>query len=196
MLVPKTVFFHDETILILPKEILRRQWLKHGHKELDEVLVLAVFGLEQEVLVVQDDLWVYIFHQDPEGFRSTVDLLVPLEVWSDCQLHTQRWPAQVNNLVMLSQAVLLMPNVPVILTTFEIHDVQECRIRSTTINNYSRTYFAIQNFTSTTCTCTLLSPTKCLLGHILSLLLLTFSNILNTFVCCLLKSKLHLVVVY
>lgn len=57
-------------------------------------------------------------------------------------------------------------------------------------NNYSRTYFAIQNFTST-CMCTLLSPTKCLLEHILSLLLLTFSNILNTFGCCLLKSTLE-----
>lgn len=145
------LFFHDETILILPKEILRRQWLKHRHKELDEVLVLAVFGLEQEVLVVQDDLWVYIFHQDPEGFRSTVDLLVPLEVWSDGQLHTQRWPAQVNNLVMsCPMSQLSLP--PLKFMTFRGADTFN-------YNNYPRTYFVIQNFTST-CTCTLLSPTN------------------------------------
>lgn len=39
------------------------------------MLVLGVFGFEQEVLVVEDDLTVHILNQDPESLRWPMNLL-------------------------------------------------------------------------------------------------------------------------
>ena len=65
-----------------PDEVLRGQGFKHRHKELDHMFISSKLALEQEVLVVQDGLTVHVLHQDPEGFRVGVELLLPLEVWA------------------------------------------------------------------------------------------------------------------
>lgn len=44
------------------------------------MLVLGVLGLKQEVLMVEDDLTVDILHQDPEGFRRSVNLSEKINV--------------------------------------------------------------------------------------------------------------------
>lgn len=36
---------------------------------------------------MQDDVAVHILHKYPECFRVAMDLLIPLEVWGDCELH-------------------------------------------------------------------------------------------------------------
>ena len=51
-------------------EVLRGQGLEHGHKEADHVLVLRVLGLQEEVLVMEDDLTVHIHHQEPESLQG------------------------------------------------------------------------------------------------------------------------------
>ena len=63
-----------------PDKVLRGQRFKHWHKELDHMLISCKFTLEQEVLMMQDGLTVHILHQDPEGFRVCVQLLLPLEI--------------------------------------------------------------------------------------------------------------------
>lgn len=97
-------------------EVLRRQRLEHGDEEGHEVFVLGILGFEQEVLVVEDHLAVHVLNQDPERLgrpvnlraenlkcqeaeRQTVhvwsivglstDLVIPLEVRRDGELHFQ-----------------------------------------------------------------------------------------------------------
>ena len=52
-----------------PDEVLGWEWLEYGYEEIDDMLVLAVFVLEQEVLVMQCDLTVYILYKYPEGLQ-------------------------------------------------------------------------------------------------------------------------------
>ena len=70
-------------------EILGREGFKHGDKELDGVLVLAELLLQQEELVMEDVLTVHVLHEDPECLRVGMDLLIPLKIWSQSQLHPQ-----------------------------------------------------------------------------------------------------------
>ncbi len=47
-------------------EVLGWEGLKHGHKEVDGMLICAVLALEEEVLMMENDLTVHIFYQNPE----------------------------------------------------------------------------------------------------------------------------------
>ena len=68
-------------------EVLGRQRLMDGDGEGQGVLLICVLPLQQEVLKVQDVLAVAVLHDDPEGLHPPVDLLIPLEVWCDGQVH-------------------------------------------------------------------------------------------------------------
>ena len=68
----------DPAVRDNPDEVLGRQRLKHRHKELDRVLVLAELLLEQEELVVE--------------IVVTVHFLVPLEVRGEGELHSEGGP--------------------------------------------------------------------------------------------------------
>ena len=70
-------------------EVLRRERFKHWNKELDGVLVLTELLLQQEELVMQDVLTVHILNQDPECFRVTVNLLIPLKNINQSELFNQ-----------------------------------------------------------------------------------------------------------
>ena len=48
-------------------EVLGREGLEDGDKEVDHVLVLRILGFEEEVLVMQDDLTVNVLHINPES---------------------------------------------------------------------------------------------------------------------------------
>ena len=52
-------------------EILGRKWIEDGHKELDDVLLLAELLLQQEVLVMKDHFAVDVLHEDPERLKQT-----------------------------------------------------------------------------------------------------------------------------
>ena len=52
-------------------EVLRRERLEDRDKEADHVFVLRVFGLEEEVLVMEDELRVNVFDKDPECLQTT-----------------------------------------------------------------------------------------------------------------------------
>ena len=71
-------------------EVLRRKWLKHGNKELQRVLVRSKLAFEQEVFMMEDNFTVNIFHKNPHRLRRPMNFLVPLEIWRDYQLYTQR----------------------------------------------------------------------------------------------------------
>ena len=47
-------------------EVLGREWLEDWDKEADHVLVLRILGLEEEVLVMEDEFGVHVLHEDPE----------------------------------------------------------------------------------------------------------------------------------
>lgn len=49
---------------------MRGEGLKDGNKEVDNVLVSAVFALEKKVLVMEDYLTIHILHHDPESLRG------------------------------------------------------------------------------------------------------------------------------
>ena len=52
-------------------EVLWRERLEDGDEETDGVLVVRVFGLEEEVLVMEDEFRVHVFHHDPERLQAT-----------------------------------------------------------------------------------------------------------------------------
>lgn len=56
------------------------------------MLITGILALEQEVLVIEDNLTVNILHQNPESLRATMNLLIPLEVWSDGQFNLKGAP--------------------------------------------------------------------------------------------------------
>mmetsp|Transcript_120927 Transcript_120927/g.337455 ORF Transcript_120927/g.337455 Transcript_120927/m.337455 type:complete len:426 (+) Transcript_120927:1780-3057(+) len=68
-------------------EVLRWQWLRDGHREVQRVLFLGTALLEHKHLLVQNLFAVDVLHEDPEGLRAPVHARVPLEVWGDRQLH-------------------------------------------------------------------------------------------------------------
>lgn len=39
---------------------------------------------------MQQHLTVTVLDKDPEGLHKAMDFLLPLEVWSDCQIHLKR----------------------------------------------------------------------------------------------------------
>jgi len=79
----------DPTIRNDSEEILRRERLKDGDKHLESVLLFCELLLEKEELVVQDHLRVDVLDEDPETFRVSVNLLLPLEIWSDGKLYAE-----------------------------------------------------------------------------------------------------------
>mmetsp|Transcript_63082 Transcript_63082/g.203357 ORF Transcript_63082/g.203357 Transcript_63082/m.203357 type:complete len:299 (-) Transcript_63082:2328-3224(-) len=68
-------------------EVLRRQRLRDGHREIQRVLLLRAPLLQNKHLLVQDLLSIHILYKDPEGLRAAMHLSIPLEVGRDCQLH-------------------------------------------------------------------------------------------------------------
>ena len=48
-------------------EVLWGEWLKDWNKKVDHMLIRAIFTLEQEVLMVENNFTIHIFHQNPEG---------------------------------------------------------------------------------------------------------------------------------
>ena len=52
-------------------EVLGREWLEDRDKETDHVLVLRILGLEEEVLVVEDEFRVNVLHKDPECLQHS-----------------------------------------------------------------------------------------------------------------------------
>eukprot|EP00438_Fugacium_kawagutii_P013505 Skav208898 [mRNA] locus=scaffold270:478980:481932:+ [translate_table: standard] len=70
-------------------EVLRRQRLRNGHREVQGVLFFCTTFLQDEHLLVQNLLSVHVLYEDPEGFGSAVNLWIPLEVRSDGKLHHQ-----------------------------------------------------------------------------------------------------------
>ena len=51
-------------------EVLRGEGLKDRNKEVDDMFICAVLALEEEVLVMEDDLTVHVFHKDPERLAN------------------------------------------------------------------------------------------------------------------------------
>lgn len=47
-----------------------REGLEDGNKEVDDMLISAVLALKQEVLVMENNLTIHIFHQNPEGLED------------------------------------------------------------------------------------------------------------------------------
>ena len=60
------------------------------------MFIAGVLAFEEEVLVIEDDLTVYVLHEDPESLRATVDLIIPLKVRSDGQLNLKSAPEDEN----------------------------------------------------------------------------------------------------
>ena len=60
--------------------VIRRNGLKHGHRQCNVVLILGVSLTQNEVVMEQDNLAVDVFDEDEEVFCRAVDLLVPPEV--------------------------------------------------------------------------------------------------------------------
>mmetsp|Transcript_43379 Transcript_43379/g.114245 ORF Transcript_43379/g.114245 Transcript_43379/m.114245 type:complete len:464 (+) Transcript_43379:1581-2972(+) len=79
----------DPTIRDDSNEVLWWQWLRDRHREVQRLLLLCLAFLQHEHLVVQDLLAVDVLYKDPEGFRVPVDAGIPLEIWSNGQLHHQ-----------------------------------------------------------------------------------------------------------
>mmetsp|Transcript_75394 Transcript_75394/g.157135 ORF Transcript_75394/g.157135 Transcript_75394/m.157135 type:complete len:1109 (+) Transcript_75394:119-3445(+) len=73
-------------------EVLGRQGLGDGHGEVEGVLLFRPTLLEHEHFLVKNLLAVHILDENPEGFRSAVDLLIPLEIGGDCELDHQARP--------------------------------------------------------------------------------------------------------
>lgn len=69
-------------------EVLWRQRLEHWDKESHKVLVLGVLGFEQEVLVVEYDLTVYILNEDPESLRRCMNLSGKIKVLTGSETDT------------------------------------------------------------------------------------------------------------
>ena len=59
---------------------LWRQRFEDGDEEFDDVVVSGEFALQEEVLLMQNDFGIHVFHQDPKGLGGSVGLLVPLEI--------------------------------------------------------------------------------------------------------------------
>ena len=58
-----------------------------GDGEGEGVLLLRILAFQQKILAVQDVLAVAVLHNNPEGFHPSMDLLVPLKIWRDSQIH-------------------------------------------------------------------------------------------------------------
>ena len=54
------------------------------------MLVLGVTLTEDEGVVEEDNFAIDILDDDPEGFRSTMNLLVPSEIGDDRQVDTEK----------------------------------------------------------------------------------------------------------
>ena len=76
-------------------EVLRGQRLEHGNNELDGEFTLAELLFEEEELVREYDLAVHVLQEDPECLTVSVDLLIPLEVRSESELHPELRPDDV-----------------------------------------------------------------------------------------------------
>mmetsp|Transcript_78204 Transcript_78204/g.172581 ORF Transcript_78204/g.172581 Transcript_78204/m.172581 type:complete len:210 (+) Transcript_78204:2591-3220(+) len=68
-------------------EVLWRQRLSDGHREVQGMLLLSTSFLQHEHLLVQNLLSIHILHKNPEGLGAAMDLWIPLEVRCDGQLH-------------------------------------------------------------------------------------------------------------
>lgn len=69
--------------------VVRGYGLKHRHCESDVVVVFCVSLAKDEGVMEQDDLAVDVFDDDPERLRTSVDLLIPLEVGGDGELYPE-----------------------------------------------------------------------------------------------------------
>ena len=67
--------------------VVGRDRFKHGHRDSDTVLVLRIPLAKNEGVVEQYYLAVNIFDDNPEGFRSAMDFLIPTEIRNDGQVY-------------------------------------------------------------------------------------------------------------
>jgi hypothetical protein len=70
-------------------EVVGRERVEHGDGEGDVVILLGIALTEHELVVEEDDFAVDVLNDDPERFRATVHLLVPLEVGGDGELDAE-----------------------------------------------------------------------------------------------------------
>ena len=63
------------------------QGFEDGHEEFDDVIVGGEFTFQEEILLMQNDLRVDVFDQNPKRLGGPVGLLVPLEIWRNGRLH-------------------------------------------------------------------------------------------------------------
>jgi len=70
--------------------VVWRNWLEHGHRQCNIMLVLGVSLTQNEVVMEKDDFAVDVFDEDKEVFCRAVDLLVPSEVRNDRKIDTKQ----------------------------------------------------------------------------------------------------------
>ena len=85
----KPCFRLEPTIRYYRDIIVGRYRFEHGDGKCQVVFVLCVALTENECIVEQDYFAIDVFDNNPERLRSSMDLLVPLEIRDDSEIDSK-----------------------------------------------------------------------------------------------------------
>ena len=105
---------------------------EHRYSERDVVLVLCIPLSQDELVVEEDNLAVDVLNKDPERLGTTMNFLVPSEVWRDGQVYPQECSSDRLDLrrqLELREAVYkTMYKLASILNTYEFADLSRVQV--------------------------------------------------------------------